>query len=73
MDNLEFTTYLKQINDDYHNLAMDLLSKYDIFSNDICKYQTRLQVARVIIDYFNNGLYLTSQEGFDINILTYSN
>lgn len=72
MDSSSLTTYLTTISDDYHNLTIDLLSKYYMFTNDITLFETRLSIAKIILRYFNEDLILSSEDSFGINILEHS-
>lgn len=72
MTSAEFKTYQDAIADDYQDLSMDLLSKYDIFARDVFKYEDRLAISSIIVEYLVDELVLSSTDSFDINILTHS-
>lgn len=71
MDSSSFASYLTNISSDYHNLAIDLLSKYYMFANDIILFEAKLSIAKVILRYFNEDLILSSEDSFEINILNH--
>jgi hydroxymethylpyrimidine pyrophosphatase-like HAD family hydrolase len=68
----DFVNYKKQINSDYHDLIMDLCKKLNIFAIDLCRYKKKSMIAFYIVQFMNDDLQVTASNGFDINILTYS-
>lgn len=71
MNQEEFNTYKGTISDDYHDLTMDLISKYNILHSSTGRYERRLQISNFIVDYFVKDLHITATGAFEINILTY--